>query len=229
MDHDYITASLQHQYELSLHQRRQRLTRTHWASYPALAHRSIPTVAAIVADAYHPDHNTVAAALLAAHRARPGQPTDTEMVLLLCAARPLVLLLDPTDRYRDSRASLWTSVARRYAVLDPVTVADSAVPFLVALLGRIRADAVRHPSEPVRDIRRSIPVDETELEALLARGCTHDVPDIAIARLYLAAASEQHGWNELTRYATTSHRGHVPRGRAARHRIRIAKQIGYVA
>ena len=51
---------------------------------------------------------------------------DAEIVVLLVAARPLVLMLDPSDRNHDSRAALWASVARRLRALEPNHVAASA-------------------------------------------------------------------------------------------------------
>ena len=147
-DNDYITANLNRLYAIWLTQRRQRQTRQQWLRHPALSGRSVTDVAAIVADAHHPDHNDVAGALLAAHRSSVGPASETAMVLLLCAARPLVLVLDPADRYGDSRASVWAVMVNRLNSLEPQTVAASPVPFLVALLGRVRPDASRYPSEP---------------------------------------------------------------------------------
>ena len=225
---DFITGLLAQQYTACLHHSRRRRTALHWRSYPALAERTVETVAAIAADAYHPDHNPVAASLLAAHRDGPGTPADTEITLLLVAARPLVLVLDPGDRYHDSRASLWAAVARRLAVLDPPAVAHNPVPFLVALLGRIRPDATKHPSEPVPSpVHSNYPV-----EAALARhpapGC--DVPEAAIARLYLDAIRRDSGWRDLGRYALYGRTASgVHQSRVARHRRRVAEAVGYVA
>ena len=103
------------------------------AQYPALAGRSVDEAAAIAADAYHRDHNAVAAALLAAHRDRSSIADDAEIVVLLVAARPLVLMLDPSDRNHDSRAALWASVARRLRALEPDHVAASPVPLIPLL------------------------------------------------------------------------------------------------
>jgi hypothetical protein len=224
--HDYITANLNQRFDAYLQPRRQHHTRQHWQHYPALASRDVQQAAAVVADANHPDHNTVAAALLAAHRDRPGQPTDTEMILLLAAARPLVLSLDPTDRYHDSRASLWMSVAARLARLTPGDITANPTPFLVALYGRIRPDAAKHPSEPA-------PLHTTDdLDTLAAhRNRSRDeVADIAIARIYLAAARRDRGWNAITRYVEVGRtRSRIHPHTVARHRRRIAQTIGYVA
>jgi hypothetical protein len=224
---DYITAHLNRLFDGALQPRRQRQVERHWTAYPPLAGRAPREVATIVADAYHPDHNLVAGALLAAHRDRAGQPTDTEMVFLLCAARPLVLMIDPTDRHADSRASLWSSVACRLAHLDVAEVAASPVPFLVALLGRIRPDAAKHPSEPAR---QTFP-PEVQFEALTNRRASHDhgTAGSAIARIYLDAARHQRGWHIVARYTLDRHANRPPRSSVARHRRRIAEDIGYVA
>src|SRR4051812_35904545 len=69
---DYITAHLNRLFDGALQPRRQRQVERHWTAYPPLAGRAPREVATIVADAYHPDHNLVAGALLAAHRDRAG-------------------------------------------------------------------------------------------------------------------------------------------------------------
>ena len=224
---DFITGLLTRQYAASLYASRRRRTADHWRSYPALAERTVDEAAAVVTDAYHPDHNIVAAALLAAHRERPGQPTDTEIILLLVAARPLVLALDPGDRHLDSRASLWSAVARRLSALTPADIAESTVPFLVALLGRIRPDASKHPSEPAL----SLHADSDRLEAALQRAPdpAHDVPAVAIARSYLAAVRNDRAGADLTRYALYGRAAGVHQSRVSRQRHRLAHAIGYVA
>jgi hypothetical protein len=225
-DNDYITANLHRHYAVCLTRRRQREAAEQWQDVDGLAGRSVSELAAVVADSHHRDHNQVAGALLAAHR--NGQAADTAMVLLLSAARPLVLVLDPADRFHDSRASLWSAVATRLSCLDPDAVATSAVPFLVNLLGRIRPYARRHPSEPAGPIAAS----DAELELLLTRAHdpAHDVPAVAIARLDLAIARQDHGWTDLTRYAALGrNRSGVYPSRIARHRRRLAHHLGHVA
>ena len=227
-DNDYITTNLNRNYAICLTQRRQRQTRQQWLQHPALSGRSVTDVAAIVADAHHPDHNDVAGALLAAHRSAAGPSSETAMVLLLCAARPLVLVLDPADRYGDSRASVWSVVIHRLNSLEPDAVAAGPVPFLLALLGRVRPDAARYPSEPVGPLAAS----DAELELLLSRTYDpeQDVPTVAIARVFLAAARQDRGWDDLTRYAAAGRsRSGIHPSRIARHRQRLAESIGYVA
>ncbi len=227
-DDDYITANLNRQYAICLTHRRQRQTAEQWRDVPGLTGRPVDELAAIVADSHHHEHNLVAAALLTAHRVDRRPASETAIVLLLAAARPLVLALDPADRFRDSRASLWAAVANRLSALDPDDVAANPVPFLVALLGRIRPYALRHPSEPVGPIAAS----DAELELLLTRSHdpAHDVPAVAIARLDLAAARQDRGWNDLTRYAAVGrNRSGVYPSRVARHRRRLAHTLGYVA
>lgn len=222
---DYITGTLNGRYQSCLTRTRRRRTECHWRSYPILAGRSIEAVAAIVGDANHPDHNAVAAALLITHRDRQPFDDDTEMTLLLCAARPLVLALDPGDRHDDSRAVLWCSVARRLQLLVPDDVATAQVPFLVALLGRLRPDAQYR--------RRPVELTLVPAASLEQRICPHpdnNVAARAIARIYLAAARRQPGWDDLVRYTTQgATRSNVHSQRAARHRSRIATTIGYVA
>lgn len=227
MADDYITAHLRQLRSTALRERRQRVTRQHWSTYAALAGTSLDEAATIVADAYHPDHNLVASALLAAHRDRAGQPTEAEMVFLLCAARPLVLMLDPTDRHGDSRASLWSSVACRLAHLDPNEVAGSPAPFLVALLGRIRPDSMKHPSEPRPQTFATV----VEFDALVARRTvgTHDTANRAIARVYLDAARRQRGFDLVAEYTLEPTSRGLARSTISRHRRRIAEDIGYVA
>jgi len=143
------------------------------------------------------------------------------------ASRPLVLALDPGDRHADSRASLWSAVARRLSALTPADIADSSVPFLVALLGRIRPDASKHPSEP----DRSAQVDSDRLEAALQRAPDpdQDVPTVAIARSYLAAVGNDRAGADLTRYALFGRAAGVHPSRVSRQRRRLAHAIGYVA
>jgi hypothetical protein len=225
-DADYITANLNRHHAICLTYRRQRETGEQWRDVPGLSGRPVTEVGAIVADAHHSDHNQVAGALLAAHRA--GRASETAMILLLASARPLVLALDPDDRFHDSRASLWSAVVKRLSDLDPDDVAANALPFLVALLGRIRPYAFRHPSEPAGPIAAS----DAELELLLSRSHdpAHDVPAVAIARLELAVARQDRGWNDLTLYAASGrNRSGVYPSRIARHRQRLAKTLGYVA
>lgn len=226
-DTDFITAHLSQLRHTALSQRRQLRLQRHWRPYPALAGRTPSQVADIAADAYHRDHNAVAAALLAAHRARVGQPTDAEMAFLLCAARPMVLLIDPSDRYGDSRASVWSSVACRLARLDPDEIAASATPFLVALLGRIRPDAAKHPSEP----RRLVVAHEAQFDRLAERrvAARHDTANRAIARVYLDAASRHRSWDVVARHLLDLDVDHTPSSTVSRHRRQIARHIGYVA
>ena len=225
---DYIIANLNRQYTVCLTHRRQRQTAQQWRDVHRLSGRTVAEIAAIVADSQHCDHNQVAAGLLAAHRADSGPASETATVLLLAAARPLVLTLDPSDRFHDSRASLWSAVVHRLSGLDPDDVAANHVPFLLALLGRIRPYALRHPSEPAGPI----PASDAELELLLRRNHdpAHDVPAVAIARLDLAAARQDRGWSDLTRYAAAGRtRSGVYPERIARHRRRLAHTLGYVA
>jgi len=223
---DYITANLNRHFAACLTHRRQREASAQWREVPGLAGRAVSELAAVVADSHHLDHNQVAGALLAAHR--DGRAPDTAMALLLSAIRPLVLVLDPADRFHDSRASLWSAVATRLSRLNPDDVAASTVPFLVNLIGRIRPYARRHPSEPAGPIAAS----DAELELLLTRvhDPAHDVPAVAIARLDLAIARQDRGWADLTRYAAAGrNRSGVYPSRIARHRRRLAEAIGYVA
>ena len=137
-------------------------------------------------------------------------------------------MLDPTDRHHDSRAALWASVARRLRALEPDHVAASPVPFLVALLGRVRTDAVKHPSEP----RPGHVVNDATLERLLSRSPdpNHDVPAVAIARIYLDAVRRNGALDELAHYAVYGRvDGVVHPSRVARQRRRMAAAIGYVA
>ena len=88
--------------------------------------------------------------------------------------------------------------------------------------------ALRHPSEPAGPIAAS----DAELELLLSRihDPAHDVPAVAIARLDLAIARQDRGWDDLTRYAAAGrNRSGVYPSRIARHRRRLAQSIGYVA
>ena len=161
-DDDYITANLNRHYAICLTHRRQRQTGEQWRVRPRPGG---PTGGRGRGDRRRrppPRPQPGRRALLAAHR--DGRPaSETAMVLLLAAARPLVLALDPADRFHDSRASLWSAVANRLSALDPDDVAANPVPFLVALLGRIRPYALRHPSEPAGPIAAS----DAELELLL--------------------------------------------------------------
>ena len=53
---------------------------------------------------------------------------------------------------------------------------------------------------------------------------------MAIARVFLAAARQDRGWDDLARYAAVGrNRSGVHPSRVARHRQRIAASIGYVA
>ena len=102
------------------------------------------------------------------------------------------------------------------------------MPFLVALLGRVRTDAVKHPSEP----RPGHVVNDATLERLLSRSPdpNHDVPAVAIARIYLDAVRRNGALDELAHYAVYGRvDGVVHPSRVARQRRRMAAAIGYVA
>lgn len=222
---DYITALLNEHYQACLLPGRQRRTRTHWQAWPALRERSVDTVAEMISDARHPEHNQVAAALLEAHRQRPRP--DVEMTLLLAAARPMVLLLDRRDRHGDSRAALWGAVARRLASFDPTTIAASPVPFLIQLLGRIRSEAAKRPSEPAPDPRC---VERADLEQLLPPAAdTDEVATRALARRDLDALRHDRAWPALERYALQGRASREHPSHIARQRRRLAEVIDYHA
>ncbi len=222
---DYITALLHDHYQACLLPRRQRRARNHWQDWPALRGRSVDTVARIISDARHPDHNQVAAALIDAHRQRPRP--DVEMTLLLAAARPMVLLLDRHDRHGDSRAALWAAVARRLTTSDPAAIAFGPTPFLIQLLGRIRSDAAKRPSEPVPDPHC---VHRNDLEGLLAPRVEFDeVATRALARRDLDHLRHDRAWPALERYALHGRASREHPSHIARQRRRLADAIDYHA
>ena len=186
-------------------------------------------IAAIVADSHHADHNQVAGALLAAHRADNGQASETAMVLLLAAARPLVLVLDPSDRSRTPERACGRPSSTGSAASTPTPSPPARCRSSSTCSAASGPYALRHPSEPVGPIAAS----DAELEVLLGQrhhDPDQDVPGVAIARLDLAAARQDRGWADLTRYAAAGrNRSGIHPSRIARHRQRLAESLGYVA
>lgn len=221
---DYITDTLNARYERCLHPRRQQRIVQRWQARPALAGRSLAEITAIVTDGYHPDHNRVAAAIIDAHHRRHDDRDDDAMTILLVAARPLVLSLDPGDVDRDSRATLWNAVGSRLQAMTAAEIVDNPTPFLVTLLGRIRHLKAGSPSR--RDSEPTSPIRDRDL----APTHTVDVADQVIDRHLLDQIRQQPAWADLAYWLRAGEAASgIHHQWAARTRRQLATTVDYAA
>ncbi len=226
---DQVVATYHYQCQPS----RQRRTVTRWQIDPVLADHDLATVVDILASTTsHRDHNRIAAALIAAHQAGD----DAATAVLLYVARKLVIAIDPHDRYRDGRSTLWAAVAFRLATTRPADIAAAPRDFLLILHGRLRRDHARPRQTTLRNTRT---VDTDDLERHLQhhrRDGADSVVDAVDARLCLdrlvahAAHDRRHQLVSLLRYGgITGERVPLPYSTVSRRRRRLAAVAGYAA
>jgi hypothetical protein len=235
MSVDPITAKLDRLYSLCRTPRHEQRIQRRWATYPALAGRSLDDIAGTLADPDDPDHNPVLADLLHAHRS--GDP-DASTVLLI-ALRPIVRSLVPRNRsLANALANAWAAVGARISSTDPDEVRRHARPFLGVLHGRIRRDSNR--------LHHAIP-DHQEIEWQdHGRAATSDpaaAPDVverdAIVRCTLTDIAQRvrrgdinpADWQQLVhhRFNQPGHSTSRTRADISRTSQRIARLVGHDA
>ena len=219
---DFITADIIRRAGVLTMPGRARKIARRWAASPTLRGRSVPEVIEVAGSSRHPDHNRVIGALLALSR---NDPDGDEMMLLLNAVRPIVVTVDRADRYRDSRATMWTRVVHYLANSDPAAVTTSRVPYLVWLLGRARGDIGRRPSERVDRLMANPPVQSDLYRSATAEDL---VERTALARLMLAACRQDPSHEDLSELALTGESERDSKW-ILRNRRRLASTVGYVA